>query len=521
MSLEIVRRIRGNVHGTIDVSELEDAVMGHAYVQRLRRVKQLAFLSLVFPGASHTRFEHSLGVMQLAGIAWEKLYANQKRLANALARSPDFAAIERQGGKKAIRHGLLAPTVPLMPVIFESDYALQTLRLAALLHDVGHPAFSHSGERFLPSWKTVAEQNPDAPKYLRDYLQKRIKRLREKGQDPAKSPVRHEVFSLLMIDKILSDTYQAHPHLPIKVQPQDIAAVLTWDIEPPANSPLRPHGIYKLLHELISGELDIDRMDYLLRDSRECGVVYGIFDAGRIFDSLSLYYSEIDESVHVAINFSGLAAFEDYLRARYSMYLQLYFHKTGVAAEAMLQHLAGMLGDWRLSADVAEYARCDEYNIGAKLFAAALAKKWPKKKLDDFDRLLRGALYDRHLWKRVYEVSGAGDNKLSAKSLERAKAVLAKAGVAYEQISSENSLTRFRPRTNPDAPSQNYLRLIKKDVRQFPRVVPIEDYSQLIDNNSGTTIHRLYIADEMDGKGRSLPQKMKRAIVEDLQDMRN
>lgn len=519
MSLEIVRRIRGNVHGTIDVSELEDVVMNHEYVQRLRRIKQLAFLSLVFPGASHTRFEHSLGVMQLAGVAWEKLHANQKRLAVSMAKSPDFATVEKQGGKKG-RHGLLAPTLPLVKVIFENDYALQTLRLAALLHDVGHPAFSHSGERFMPSWTTVAEENKSAPEYLRDYLGKRIKKMREQGKDPSKVPVRHEVYSLLMIDRLLTDTYARYPNLPLKVKPQDLAAVITWDIEPSEGSPIKPHGIYKLLHELISGELDIDRMDYLLRDSKECGVVYGIFDAGRIFDSLSLYFSETDESVHVAINFSGLAAFEDYLRARYSMYLQLYFHKTGSAAEAMLQHLADKLDNWRLPADLKSYARIDEYNIGAQLEAAAKAKKWNKKQYDEFESLLRGALYDRRLWKRVYELSGTEGKKVDMKLLERAKGVLLKMQVPFEQISSENSLTRFRPRTDPDAASQNYLRLIKKDVRQFPRVVAIEDYSQLIDNNSGTAIHRLYVADDVDSQGRSIPQQIKRAIVEELQNVK-
>jgi len=77
MGLEIVRRIRGNINSSIDVTALEDAVIAHPYVQRLRRIKQLAFLHYVFPGATHSRFEHSLGVMQLAGLAWDKLKTNQ------------------------------------------------------------------------------------------------------------------------------------------------------------------------------------------------------------------------------------------------------------------------------------------------------------------------------------------------------------------------------------------------------------------------------------------------------------
>ncbi|MDQ3235558.1 MAG: hypothetical protein M3Q07_27420, partial [Pseudobdellovibrionaceae bacterium] len=63
MSLNLVRRIRDNLHGSIDITELEDAVIAHPFFQRLRRVKQLAFLHYVFPGATHSRFEHSLGVL--------------------------------------------------------------------------------------------------------------------------------------------------------------------------------------------------------------------------------------------------------------------------------------------------------------------------------------------------------------------------------------------------------------------------------------------------------------------------
>ena len=99
MSLEIVRRIRDNTHGTIDISALEDAVLNHEYVQRLRRIRQLAFLYLVFPGASHSRFEHSLGVMNMAGTAWAKLEANQRRLADSLQKYDDFAGLENRRGK--------------------------------------------------------------------------------------------------------------------------------------------------------------------------------------------------------------------------------------------------------------------------------------------------------------------------------------------------------------------------------------------------------------------------------------
>lgn len=497
MSLQIVRRIRGNVHGTIDVSALENAVLDHECVQRLRRIRQLAFLHFVFPGASHTRFEHSLGVMHMAGTAWRTLEINQRRYAENLQRIDDFAALERRGppgNGKVLSHGLLSPTFSLLDGIFGSDYHLQVLRLAALLHDVGHPPFSHSGERFLPSWRAVLAANSDAPDYLRDYLQNRIQRLADRGQDPDQVSVRHEVFSLLMVDKILRETYAAHPGLKLPIDPRDVAAVMTTEIEPARHSSLWQYGLYRLMHELLSGELDIDRMDYLLRDSRECGVVYGIFDAHRILDSLCLYYDEQDAGLHVAIHVSGLAAFEDYLRARHSMYLQVYFHKTSTAAEAMMQHLARQLGGWRLPADVESYAEIDEYNIGEKLRQAAESSALSPEARREFLESVKGVLYHRRLWKRVYEVSGTFESPPSEAVLERARGVLKAGGHAFEEISSGSLLTRFRAR-EADAPSRNYLRLIKKDEHQIPRVVPIEDHSRLIRDNSSAVIHRLYVAD--------------------------
>ena len=80
MTQKIARRIRGNLHGSIDITTIEDAVIAHPVFQRLRRIQQTAFLSLVFPGATHTRFEHSLGVLNLASKALDKLIGNQERL---------------------------------------------------------------------------------------------------------------------------------------------------------------------------------------------------------------------------------------------------------------------------------------------------------------------------------------------------------------------------------------------------------------------------------------------------------
>lgn len=500
MELEIVRRIRGNVHGTVDVTALEDRALAHPYVQRMRRIRQLAFLSYVFPGATHSRFEHSLGVMQLAGATWTKMRANQQRLAATCGRYRDFARIEAEGVGGLV-HGLLTPTFPMMNALFEAPEPLQALRLAGFLHDLGHPPFSHSGERFMPSWTAMLAATKGAPRYLRDYLEARCDAMAAKGADPSQVPVRHEIYTLHLIERLMADILaEAERDREVNevlVSARDVLSVIVPGIAPEAGSPLAKHGVWRLLHELISGEFDLDRMDYLLRDSRECGVVYGIFDATRIQDSLCVYFNPADKGLHLGISYSGLAALEDYLRARLSMYLQLYFHKTSVAAEAMMQHLSRMVGGFRLPADPAAYAELDEYNIEAALYAAGEGILDLKER-SAFHGLLSDLLRTRRLWKRVYEVAGK-DTMTSSPHLERACQVIEELHVPYERLSSAGSLTNFRPRGEGEM-SRNYLRLIKKDAEQFPRVVPIEDYATIMSGDNSVHITRLYVPGAEEGK---------------------
>jgi HD superfamily phosphohydrolase len=498
--MEITRRIRENIHGTINVSTFEDLVISHPMIQRLRRIKQLAFLQYVFPGASHSRFEHSLGVMHLAGIAWHKLYENQKALQHATKKYEDFSQLEKRTGKDGRSHGLLSPTFSMIDEIFGDPYPLQALRLAALMHDIGHSPFSHSGEGFMPTWQQMYSVRNQYPTYIASYIEGRCQSLIAKGRSPENVQVRHELYTLLGIDRVLSDIYKENTKIKgPKVTAQDVASIIAPEIPPSKNSPLWKYGIHQLCHELVSGEFDVDRMDYLLRDSRECGVVYGIFDESRILNSLAVYWDETGQALHLAIQFSGLAAFEDYLRARHSMYLQLYFHKTSVAAEAMIKKINKMLPGWTLPLDVDAYAAIDEHNMPSILLHAAKERIKNEEELNDFTTIVHDLMHHRRLWKRAFEVASNTGPATGIESIDEAATVIASLGFKFEKVSSSNSLTRFRPRS-ANEPSGHTLRLIKKDDFQFPRVIPIEDQMSLIDQNSQVHITRLYVENRKDPK---------------------
>jgi uncharacterized protein len=514
--MEIKRRIRDNIHGTINVTTFEDLVISHPMVQRLRRIKQLAFLQYVFPGASHSRFEHSLGVMHLSGVAWQKLFENQKALRNATKKYDQFAQLEKRSSSSTSGHGLLSPTFAMIDEISTNDYPLQALRLAALMHDLGHSPFSHSGEGFMPTWQQLHEARAQYPDYIASYIDELCRKFLAQGQNPARIQVRHELYTLLAIDSILTDIYRDNPdYKGVKVTAQDVASILTPEIPPSENSPLLKYGLHQLCHELVSGEFDVDRMDYLLRDSRECGVVYGIFDESRILNSLAVYWDEKEDSLHLAIQFSGLAAFEDYLRARHSMYLQLYFHKTSVAAEAMIKKITKMIPGWALPMNIEEYAAIDEHNIPDVLLDAAKKIIKNADQLEDFSQIVRDLMHHRKLWKRAFEVSSNTGPTTGLESIDEAATVIASLGFKFEKVSSTNSLTRFRPRSGNE-PSHHALRLIKKDEFQFPRVIPIEDQMSLIDQNSRVQITRLYVENRKDPKTGKLSVDMVRDELQKL-----
>ena len=231
-----VRKIINDpVYGFITVDDpLIFEIISHPYYQRLRRIHQMAFASLVYPGAVHTRLHHSLGAYHLMGLALSELRN----------KGVDITKEEEQAAKIAI-----------------------------LLHDIGHGPYSHALERKLI-----------------------------KG-------VHHEDISILIL-QLLNDKLNGQLHMAIDI---------FTDAYPK-----------RFLHQLVSGQLDVDRMDYLNRDSFFTGVVEGAIGYDRILKMLTVHEGEL------VVEEKAIFTVEKFLVSRRLMYWQVYLHKTVMAAEKML-----------------------------------------------------------------------------------------------------------------------------------------------------------------------------------------
>lgn len=278
--------VRCPLHGSIPFNDRERAIIDHPLFQRLRSISQLGFASLVFPGATHTRLGHSLGVMHLAGQIFQQVISN----------------LEDQGVQRLAEE--------------EEAYCLQVVRFAGLLHDLGHPPFSHSYEAMLP--------NKDAlplPLDWYDHLDGTVR-------------ANHEDFSVAAVYALSQES----PALLAPEEARDVCALIDGKVTP---SPRLGGGsqpgsrVYPLLKQIISGEIDADRMDYLRRDAHYAGVAYGFFDLPRLIQSLGCRVSDAGWAMTLEQN--ALFSYENFLMARFHMAMQVYFHKTLLPFEYYLR----------------------------------------------------------------------------------------------------------------------------------------------------------------------------------------
>ena len=307
--------IRDPIHGAIEVNADERALIDSPQYQRLRNVKQLGFADFAFPGATHTRYAHGLGAMAVA-----------TRVFDALAPKLDLAEADRARFR-------------------------QTLRLAVLFHDLGHAPLSHATERIMP---------PAAQLQVPAWVQS------EKRLEPGRQ-ADHEDYTL----KLLLDSGLAADLRRLVggrgIEPEHIAALVCGRAPPgPAVFESRGRDLLPVLRQVVSGELDADRMDYLQRDSFYTGVNYGKFDADWIIQNLASV--EREGRVYLALEQRGVMAFEDFLLSRYHMFLGVYFHSASVGYEQLLyRYCETNQGEYQLPADIDAYLRHDDVALLAAL----------------------------------------------------------------------------------------------------------------------------------------------------------
>ncbi|MFO0748858.1 MAG: HD domain-containing protein [Myxococcota bacterium] len=419
-----VIELRDPLHGAIPVGAGELAVIDTPLFQRLRHVKQLGFGEYVFPGAVHHRYLHSIGAMHLAGEV----------AARALLSVPNLSPAAR-------------------------TRVIQRARLAALLHDIGHPPLSHAAESLLPT---------------------RGELLGPGVSDPDVRASHEDISQLVLSDSPLAETldreFARHG-----VRASEIAAIIGEK-----HPVIEEEGIDfgTLLHALVSGELDVDRMDYLLRDSYFAGVQYGVYDRGWLVSNVRLV---VDEGVaRLALDLRAVPSFEHFLLARYHMFQMVYYHPISDSYDATLRRWLAAVGpEARFPARLSEYVLCTDAWLRARLEASS--DPWARR------------VVERKPYTLLAELRSASDRALRP-ALE---AALSAAGIDHIPHTAKPVLSRYAMapaelRTNPLLVIEQ-----KPGFGRGPRIQRIEDVTDLFDRYERTMrIERIYVAPEDKARAR-------------------
>ncbi len=299
--------VRDPVHGSIHILDEEVSVIRAPFFQRLRNIKQLGFSEYVFPGATHTRFLHSIGVMNVGDRAFDKLFGH-------LEKSADLMRIK------------------------------ETFKLGCLLHDIGHAPLSHTTEVAMPNLKELAIPS--------EFLS---------GDDLTKDRrATHEDYTIKSIaDSSFSESFKQLEES-FGVQRKHVADLIRGKTTDPKYFTYEGVNYFPLLHQLVSSELDCDRMDYLLRDSYFCGVSYGGYDLDWLLDNLEVCVE--NDNAYLGITERAVITFDDFLLSRYHMFVMVYFHYRAVCLEQLLyKYFETSPGEYSIPADIEKYIEHDDH----------------------------------------------------------------------------------------------------------------------------------------------------------------
>jgi HD superfamily phosphohydrolase len=314
------------VHGGIPLYRHEIQVIDHPLFQRLRNICQNDILSLVFPGATHSRFLHSIGVMHVGTRMFRSMidaYLRERQLSESMDLS--------------------------LSQLDAIDYLAKTIRLGCLLHDSGHSSFSHQFTqarrirelmsrpgRFADLWQGV------------DYSRYHQGEPDELEHEHYSVRVAHEVLTSVDLESAGLDAVDVIGIMETTdVTPSDTFcrhARTFWDFIAGDDAvagaiPERdvPGLVMGLLSSIVSGEIDADRADYMLRDGFHSSVTIGGFNLDHLLSNLRFGWDVTEPWMGLAITQKGLGALEDFVYSRYQMYRKVYAHKTALGFDWLLR----------------------------------------------------------------------------------------------------------------------------------------------------------------------------------------
>lgn len=430
-----ITEVRDVIHGAIELYPWEMAIIDSQAFQRLRNIKQMGFSEFAYPCAVHNRYIHSIGACHTAGIAFQAVFKNY------------FFSNQET---------------------YHHYYYLT--RACALLHDIGHGPFSHAIEHSMPPLAALKLPPEVAGKDL-------------------KRQASHEDYTLNIILNSSLTPILEKQYGRFGITPWHIACVMNLTFKE-KDSFLTDRGITfrKVLHQIISSEVDADRMDYLQRDSYFTGVSYGKFDANWLLSNLGVHFEK--KTAHLCLNSRAVYSFEDFLLSRYHMFLMVYLHHKGVVYEKMMErYLDSEDCSFKVPASADEYILCDDSVFYEHIRRDAGHNMWA-------ERILNRRNYKMALELHEGQDQPKGDPARSATAIDY-KAKLKAKGIDFLEASSGKGLSNYvKPNLGANTEVDEHTIFVESSdtLTGEKKFQPLEDFTDLFRKYAEKkNIYRIYV----------------------------
>lgn len=422
--------IRDPIHGSIYYAEPEVAILDTAEYQRLRAIKQLGFSEMSFPGATHNRYLHSVGVAHMVGRVFDSIFR--------------IYPFSKPSVKTRLR---------------------QTVRLAALLHDVGHGPLSHTTETVMPQLSELKIKVYDEEQKWGDAAHTVMYKNRRAN---------HEDYTIKYVtDSKIAETIEKNFS---DIAPIYIACLIDKALHCPDDF-FVDNGVdfRPILSQLVSSEIDADRMDYLERDSYFCGTNYGKIDSHWLIQNMTFH--RVEDKLYLALNRRALYSFDDFLISRHHMHLMVYGHHKSIIYEEMLnRYLTSPDCTFKLPGNIDEYTLYNDYRLHEHLRSAD--NPWAQ----------------RIAQRRPFKVLLEQHNTTESDRPEMVKKALEKEGLEVIWASSHARLSKYHTASPEERASAIF---VVDQLDPWSQPTPINQSTEIFRRYEGTRIiDRIYVAPE-------------------------